>query len=132
MWIFYYFNFKRNYDVSKPTSPCILLNKTINLINNETKSKMEIPYTVLERQTLCFSSLVGARERKRGHILHCLFCLKDIFFKIFVLSQCIVYWMHFQNIHTFYNWKNITSYSFLLAFKIDDSLQYMLKINWFQ
>ena len=30
MWLFYYFNFERNNDVSKLKSPCILLNKNIN------------------------------------------------------------------------------------------------------
>ena len=35
----------------------------------------------------------------------CIFCTvyfvqKDIFFKICVLSQCIMYWIHFQNIYT--------------------------------
>ena len=43
VWFFYYFNFERNYDVSKPKSPCILLNKTINFSKNETESKMENP-----------------------------------------------------------------------------------------
>ena len=41
MWFFYYFNFERNYDVLKSTSPCILLNKNINFNKNETESKME-------------------------------------------------------------------------------------------
>ena len=30
-----------------------------------------------------------------------LFCPKGIFFDICVLSQCLVYWIQFQNIHTF-------------------------------
>ena len=41
MWFFYYFNFERNYDVLKSTSPCILLNKNINFNKNETEPKME-------------------------------------------------------------------------------------------
>ena len=36
MWLFYYFNFERNYDVLK-------LNKNINFNKNETESKMEYP-----------------------------------------------------------------------------------------
>ena len=80
--------------------------------------KWKIPHTVLERRALCFSSYknhklkvklwwVGARERKWGHFLYrfCtmyrLFYPKEIFFNICVLSQCIVYYIHFQNIHTF-------------------------------
>ena len=37
----HYFNFERNYEVLK--SPCILLNKNINLNKSETESKMENP-----------------------------------------------------------------------------------------
>ena len=45
MWLLYYFNAERNYDVLKSKSPCILLNKKINFNKNETdnKSKMENP-----------------------------------------------------------------------------------------
>ena len=47
---------------------------------------MEIPYTVSERQTLCFSSLVGARERKkRAH-----FALFILFERIFFQDFCVV------------------------------------------
>ena len=41
--ISYYFNFERNYDVSKSKSPCIFSNKKINFNKNETRSKMENP-----------------------------------------------------------------------------------------
>ena len=40
---FSYFNFERNYDVSKSRSPCILLNKNINFNKNEAESKTENP-----------------------------------------------------------------------------------------
>ena len=44
---------------------------------------------------------VRACERKiRVFYLYHLFCQKQ-FFLTFVLSQCIVYWIHFRNIHTF-------------------------------
>ena len=43
MWLFYYFNFERNYDFLKSKSPCVLLNKNINLNKNETESKMQNP-----------------------------------------------------------------------------------------
>ena len=39
----HYFNFERNYEVLKSKSPCILLNKNINLNKSETESKMENP-----------------------------------------------------------------------------------------
>ena len=39
----HYFNFERNYEVLKSKSPCILLNKNINLNKSEMESKMENP-----------------------------------------------------------------------------------------
>ena len=56
MWRFYYFNFERSYDVLKSKSSCTLLNKYINLIKTERNQKWKMPHTVLEIQTLCFSS----------------------------------------------------------------------------
>ena len=41
MWFFYSFDFENDYHVSKSISPCILLNKNINLNKNEAESKME-------------------------------------------------------------------------------------------
>ena len=41
MWLLYYFNFERNFDVVKSKSPYLLLNKNINFDKNKTKSKME-------------------------------------------------------------------------------------------
>ena len=43
MWLFYNFNFERNYDNLKSKSPCILLNKNTNFNKNEKESKMENP-----------------------------------------------------------------------------------------
>ena len=45
MWLFYYFNFERNYEVLKSKIPCILLNKNINFNKNETESKLENLHT---------------------------------------------------------------------------------------
>ena len=56
MWLFYYFDFKRCYNLLKLKSPCILLNKNIKVNKKETQSKMEILHTILERRTLFFSS----------------------------------------------------------------------------
>ena len=74
--------------------------------------KWKIPHTGLERQTLCFSSYknhklkvklwwVGARERKKRAFFVPFILSEGNFFNICVLSQCKVYWIHFQNIHTF-------------------------------
>ena len=43
VWLFHYFNFKRNYDVLKSKGRCILVNKNINFNKNEAESKMENP-----------------------------------------------------------------------------------------
>ena len=43
MWLFYYFNFERNYEVLKLKSSCILLNKNINFNKSETELKGENP-----------------------------------------------------------------------------------------
>ena len=42
-WLFYYFNFERNYDVFKLKSPCFLLKKNINFNKNERESNMKNP-----------------------------------------------------------------------------------------
>ena len=46
-------------------------------------------------------------KEKRGHFLYRLFYPKESFFKIRVFSQCIVYWIHFQNIHAFTHQKTL-------------------------
>ena len=56
-YIVYYVNFERNYDVLKSRSPCILLNKNINL-DNKTESKMENPTKFLRDEP---STLAHAR-----------------------------------------------------------------------
>ena len=73
--------------------------------------KWEIPHTVLERRFLCFSSYknhklkvklwwVRAHERKKR--IFCTVILSEgNIFKIYVLSQYIVHWIHFQNIYFF-------------------------------
>ena len=42
------------------------------------------------------------------------------FFNIYVLSQCIVYWIHFQNTYTF---------TYNISFFLLESLHYVLKVN---
>ena len=111
MWLFYYFNFEGNYDVLKSKSPCILLDKNINFNKNETELKWKIQHIVLERQSICVSSYknrklkvklwwVGAGERKKRRSFEPFIFSEDDFFNICVLSQCTVYWIHVQNIHT--------------------------------
>ena len=107
------------YYILKLNTPCIVLNKNINFNKNQAKSKMKNPkHTLLERRTLCFSSYknrklkikmrwVGARERNKEHYLLRLYCQKGISLR-FVLSRCIVYWIHFENICNFTSQKTFT------------------------
>ena len=110
------------------------------LIKTKRNRKWKILDTVLEKQTLCFSSCknhklkvkllwAGAREKERTYFLYRLFFLKEFFFKICVLSQCILYWIHFQNIHTITHQKTLLYTLLLLAFKIIEGLQCILKLK---
>ena len=102
--------------------------------------KWKIPHTGLERETLCFSSYKKgklkvklwwfvARERKKRAFYVPFILSKGNFFNICVLSRCIVYWIHFQNIHTFIYKKTLLHASLLLVFKIIESLQCILKLQ---
>ena len=99
--------------------------------------KWKITHTVLERQTLCFSSyknhklkvklwLNGARKRKKGHFFVPFILPKGYFFNICVLSQWIVYWIQFQIIFTFTYQKTLLHTLLLLVFKIIKSFQCIL------
>ena len=52
MWLFYYINFERNYDVLKPKSSYFLLIKSINFNRNETESKIENPTRIFREKNL--------------------------------------------------------------------------------
>ena len=111
MWLFCCYSFERSYKVLKWKTSCILLNRKMNfaLIKTNRNQNWEIPYTELERWKLCFRSYknhrlklwgVGSRERKKKVYFVPVIFPEGIFFDISVLSQCMVYWMHFQNLHT--------------------------------
>ena len=100
--------------------------------------KWKIPHIVLERRNLFFNSRknrklkvklwwVGARERQKRAFLYRFFLPKGNFFKICFLSQCIVYWTCFQNIHTFAYQKTLLHTTLLLISKIVERLQSILK-----
>ena len=61
------------------------------------------------------------RKKKEGIFCTVSFMLRD-FFKDFFLCQCIVYSIHFQNIHTFTYQETLLHTLFLLAFKIVENL----------
>ena len=137
MCLFYCFNFERNYEVLKSMSVCILLNKNINL-KSKRNQNWKIPHTVLERRNLCFSSYKNRKlkvklwwfracKRKKKALFVAFILSKRKFFNICILFQCIVYWIHFQNIHTFTYEKTLLHTLLLLVFKIVESLHCILK-----
>ena len=102
MWLFCYFDFERSYQVLKSKSPCILLNKKINFISkleNPTHSFREtyIVLQLLQKSKIKSKTVMSWSSQKKIEGIFLLLA----FFKVCVLSQCIVYWIHFQNIHTF-------------------------------
>ena len=90
----------------KSKSPCILLNENINFNKNAAESKRENP-TPSFRETnlvlqLIWESQIKSKTVMSWSSLFVPFILSEgIFFNICVLSQFIVYWIHFQNKHTF-------------------------------
>ena len=102
MWLFYYFDFKKNYDVLNSKSPCILLNENINFNKNKTESKMENPkhrfrYTNLALQLIKESQIKSktvmswsSGRKKRRFFVPFIFT-EERFFNISVLSECTVY-----------------------------------------
>ena len=138
MWLFFHFNFERSYDVLKSKSSCIFLIKNINFNKNPTESKMENPTQVFRETNLVLQLTeesqmkvkllwIGARERKERAFFVSFILSEGNFFKICVLYQCIVYWIHFQSIRTFAYQKTLLYTLLLLVFKIVESLQCILK-----
>ena len=78
MRLFYYFNFERNYDVSKSKSPCILLKKNINFNKSETNHKL--------KESQIKSKIVMSERKKR--VFFVTFILPEENFLTFVLFQC--------------------------------------------
>ena len=107
------------------------------MIKTKRNRKWKIPNTVLEKQTLCFSSykncklkvkLMSWSSRKKIEVIFCTaYFVRRVFFKICVLSQCILYWIHFQNIQTFKYQKALLQTLLLLVCKIFESLRRILK-----
>ena len=107
-----------------------------NSIKTKRNRKWKITHTVLERRTLCFRSnknrklnetvMSWSSRKKKGGIFVLLIFDWRNFFSICLLSQCIVCWIHFEHIHTFTYQKNITSYTYLPVFKINESVNISL------
>ena len=131
MRLFYSFNFKRNYDVLKSKNPRKFLNKDINFSKNETESKMENTPHSFRETNLVFQFIwelqikskaqknkKKKRSQKETKDIFCnVYFAQRTFFNICVLSQCIVYWIHFQTIHTFRYQKALLHTLFYLFLK---------------
>ena len=57
VWIFYYFNFEKNYDVLKSKSTYFLLNKNINFNKNKAESKIKNPTNIFREANLVLQFL---------------------------------------------------------------------------
>ena len=114
------------YDVLKSKRQYFLLKEKVNFHKNETESKMENPTHVFREASLVLQLIWDSQiksktvemelvKKKRLQIL-----FKGNFFSICDLSQCIVYWINFQNIYTFTYQKrllNMLFCSFLILSK---------------
>ena len=138
VWLIYYFNFERNYDVLKSKNPCIFLNKNINFSKNEKESKMENPAQNFRETNIVLQHIqewqiksiklwwVRARERQKRAFFVPFILSEENFFNIFILSQCIVYWIQFQNIRTFTYQKTLLHTLFCLFLKLSKAFSVSL------
>ena len=85
MWLYYYFDFERNYGALKSKSPSILRNKSSNFNKNNRIKIGKSRTQFLERHSahmktvkLKVKLMIGACKRKK-HFLYHLCCLKEIF-----------------------------------------------------
>ena len=124
MWLFYYFDFERNYDVLKSKSPCFLLNKKLNFNKNQTESKLEHPMQLKVKL-----SWVEARDRKTRALFATLIFSAKTFFKICVISHSMGYCINFQNIHSFTYQKTLLHTLFCLFLKSSKAFSVSLKLN---
>ena len=114
--------------------------KKKTLIKTKRNQTKKMPHTVLERRTLCFSWYKNhnlkaklwrarARERKKRAFFVPFILSEGNFFNICVLSQCIVYWIHFQNKHTFTCQKKLLQTLSCLFLKSSKAFSVSLKIS---
>ena len=91
MWLFYYFNFKRNYDTLKLKSPCILLNKNTNFNKKKSESKMENP-TCSFRVTNLGLQVIKELQIKSNTVMSWLSCwfLKPLKAFSVSLNECAI------------------------------------------
>ena len=116
--------------------------KNINFNKKETESKMEKSTHIFGWRTLYFSSYKNRKlkvklwwdracERKNRAIFVPFILSEENFVKICILSQCIVYWTHFQNIHTFTYQKTLLKHFCYLILKSLKAFSVFLSITFF-
>ena len=128
MWLFYYFDFGRNYDFLRSKRPCILLNKNISFNKNKTKSKMENP-TYSFRETNFVLHLIKELQIKSKTVMSWssqekndgIFCTVYFFRRNFFKHLCFISMYSVLNTLLEYTYfyipENISLYTFLLVFK---------------
>ena len=77
---------------------------------------------IWESQIKSKTKMSGACERKK-EVIFCTFLSKGSFC---ILSQCLVCWIQFYNIHTFTYQESITSNTFLLVFELSKAFSVSL------
>ena len=118
----------------------ILLNKNINFNKNKTESKMQNPthqfketnlvLQLIEESEIKSETVMSWSSWKKKEGIFVPFILsKRKFFSICVLSQFIVYWIHFQNKYTFAYQKTILHKLFCLFLKSSKAFRGSLSSN---
>ena len=64
-WLFYYFNFERNFNVLKSENTWILLNKNINCNKKESDWKMENPTYTIRETNLVFQLIEESQIKSK-------------------------------------------------------------------
>ena len=134
VWLFYYFNFERNYDVSKSNGSCILLNENINFNKSKTETKMENPthnfretnpvlQLIKELQIKSKTVISWSSQKKREGIFSNVYFVRMKFFRHLRFISMYSVLNTLSEYRYFYISKSINPYTFLLVFKIVGSPQ---------
>ena len=131
VWLFYYFYC---YDVLKSKRLCFLLNKNIYFNKNKAGSKMKnhlhtyththtfteisLELQLIQKLQIKSKTVMSWSCKKKSAVFVMFVLSEEIFLKICVSSQCMVYWIHFQNIYTFTYEETLLHTLLLLVFKI--------------
>ena len=114
--------------------------KIKNLTETKWNRKRKIRRTVLERRTFYFSYKSGklksktvmswSSQKKKGSFFVPFILSEGNFLKICDLFLCIVYWIHFQKIHTFTYQKTLLHTPFYLFLKLSKIFSVSLKTDF--